>query len=127
MRVLNNKPYVVSLDKIDVLQTACVTRNKLSDGSAQIIIYNKPCSNVELKVYKLNALRNDRFELETIITERKPVLIINIKRANAHRYLLCIVNSNGTTFKEVKTYEELNGVLRPFINEFINARGNTLV
>lgn len=127
MRVLNNKPYVVSLDKINVLQTSCVTRNKLSDGSAQIIIYNRPCSNVELKVHKLKALRNDMFELETIITERKPVLIISIKRANAHRYLVCVSNSNGTTFSEVKNYEELNGVLRPFINEFINARGNTLV
>ena len=118
MRVLKTV-HTITLDKIKTDNSPYfVERFKKNDGSVTIYVYDKQRAVIEFEKSKTNSYwRNPYgvFELNPVITERKLLLSILIKRPTAHKYQIAVSNEIGTEFVTVATYNDINEFIKPYI------------
>ena len=115
------KTVSVKADKIEVEKPGfLIIKKKCADGSVAVQVYDKLRSTINFKMNKNSSYwRNPYgvFELEPEVKERELVLSVVIKRPHKHKYLVALSNNIVSDFATVKTYDDVNAFIKPYVDK----------
>ena len=118
-QVANFKPDVkentkIFAGKINVPTMQNVEKRELSDGSFQIIVYDKAFAEHSLVMQHKttwDTQPHGSFTLTPSIKEKKVLLTINLKRTSAHCFYLVVTSLKYTDISKHENYASVNAAL----------------